>query len=334
MDRRDFLKKGVSAGIAAATLPPGRALALQTAGLPQRVLGKTGVRVSVLVFGGGSHFLGRVGGDEDKVRELILRALGLGINYFDTAAGYTFRPHERLSETYYGRILPPYRDRIFLASKSRERGRDEMLRSVEKSLELLHTDHLDLIQMHSLAELEELDRLERPDGALSALRKLKDEKVVRFIGATGHYNPEVLYQAVERFDLDTLLITLNAAQATHPLSMTPGKPLADFEDKVLPAAVNKGLGVIAMKVVGQGSIIGEGEGKASPEELLRYALSLPVATVNISHTSLPILEQNVAAARAARPMDGEEMAELRARLSPAAPAWAHFLSTHEDGVKA
>jgi hypothetical protein len=113
--------------------------------------------------------------------------------------------------------------------------------------------------------------------------------------------------------------------------MAPDQPLADFEDKVLPAAVNKGLGIIAMKVVGQGSIIGEGEGKASPEELIRYALSLPVAAVNISHTSLPILEQNVAAARQARSMSLGEMAALRARLSSAAPAWARFLRTHEDG---
>jgi aryl-alcohol dehydrogenase-like predicted oxidoreductase len=325
MDRRDFLKTAVGASLAAAALP--RQLA-GAAGLPERTLGKTGAKVSVLTFGGGSHFLGRVNGEEAVVEKLIHRALELGINYFDTAAGYTFRPHERLSETYYGRILPPYRDEIFLATKAQDRDRDGLLRSVDKSLELLHTDHLDLIQMHSLQSLEELDRIEAPDGALSALRKLKDEKVVRFIGATGHYNPEVLFQAVERFDLDTLLVSLNAAQASHPLSMTPGEPLADFENKVLPAAVKKGMGVIAMKVVAQGTLLGEG--KATPEELIQYALSLPVATVNIGHTSLEILEQNVAAAKSFKPMTGEEMAELRTRLSPLAPRWARFLSHHED----
>jgi len=325
MDRRDFFKTTLGAGLAAA-LPR---QVLGAAGLPERTLGNTGARVSVLAFGGGSHFLGRVNGDEAMVEKLIHRALELGINYFDTAASYTFRPHERLSETYYGRILPPYRDRIFLASKTGERGRDEVLRSVEKSLELLHTDHLDLIQMHSLQSLDELDRIGSPDGALSALGRLKDEKVVRFVGATGHYNPEVLYQAVERFDLDTLLVSLNAAQASHPLSMTPGEPLADFEAKVLPAAVKKGLGVIAMKVVGQGSLLGEG--KATAEELIRYALSLPITTIDISHTSLEILEQNVAAARRFAPMTGDEMAALRLHLSGAAPQWARFLRHHQDG---
>ncbi len=310
MERRDFLKTALGAGLAAAV--PGFSGAAGE--LPKRALGKTGARISVLAFGGGSHFLGRVNGDENTVTQLILRALELGIDYFDTAASYTFRPHERLSETYYGRILPPYRNRIFLASKSGERTADGIRRSVEKSLELLHTDHLDLIQMHGLQTLEELDQIARSDGAWPALLRLKQEKAVRFIGATGHYNPEVLHEAVRRFELDTLLVSLNAAQASHPLSMTPGQPLAEFEKKVLPAAVKKGVGVIAMKVMGQGTIVGKGEAKASPEELIRYALSLPVTALSISHTSLPILEQNVAAARNFQPMDDREMAGLKSRL--------------------
>jgi len=328
MDRRDFLKTAVGASVAAAALPTA---AKSAAGLPTRTLGKTGAAVSVLTFGGGSHFLGRVKGDEATVEKLILRAVELGINYFDTAASYTFRPHERLSETYYGRILPPYRSSIFLASKSGDRSGEAIRRSVEKSLGLLRTDHLDLIQMHSLQTPEELDQIARPDGAWPALLRLKQEKVVRFVGATGHYDPAVLLEAIRRFELDTLLVSLNAAHASHPLSMTPGQPQGDFEAKVLPAAVEKGMGIIAMKVMGQGSIVGEGKGKASPEELIRYVLSLPVATADVSHTSLPILEQNVAAARSFRPMGEDEMARLRARLSGAAPAGARCLQDHEDG---
>ena len=327
--RRDFLKTTVGAGVTAAVASAGTA---QTSVLPRRELGLTGVQVSVLAFGGGSHFLRGVGGSEEKVTELIHRALDLGINYFDTAAGYTFRPHERVSETYYGRILAPHRDRIFLASKAQDRDRDGILRSVDKSLELLQTDHLDLIQMHSLSKIDDLDRVERPDGALAALRELRDQKVVRFFGATGHYNPKVLLEAVRRFDIDTLLISLNAAQAVHPLSMTPGEPLAAFENEVLPAAVEKGIGVIAMKVMGQATIVGNGEGQTTPEELIRYDLSLPIASCDIGHTSLPILEQNVAAAKSFTPMSSGEMAALRSRLAPSAPAWARFLDGHEDGV--
>jgi aryl-alcohol dehydrogenase-like predicted oxidoreductase len=324
MDRRNFLKTAVA--VAASS----RLGSAQEA-LPLRELGRTGVRVSVLAFGGGSHFLSRVSGDEKKVEGLIHRALELGINYFDTAAGYTFRPHQRLSETYYGRILAPIRDRIFLATKAQDRDREGMLRSVEKSLELLKTDHLDLIQMHSLSSLDELDRLEQPDGALKALRELREQKVVRFFGATGHYNPQVLLQAVRRFDMDTLLISLNGAQASHPLSMTPDEPLAAFEEEVLPEAVERGIGVVGMKVMGQQNLVGDGAGKASAKELIRYVLSLPVAACDIAHTSVEILEQNVAAARSFTPMSGAEMASLRSRLSPSAAAWARFLGNHRDG---
>lgn len=327
MDRRDFLKSTVGASVAVVAPP----FKTSTGDLPTRVLGKTGVRVSVLAFGGGSHFLRSVNGDEETVAKLILRAIDLGINYFDTAASYTFKSYQRLSETYFGRILPAYRSKVFLASKSSERAGDSLRRSVEKSLELLHTDYLDLIQIHSLKTFDELDRIAKPDGAWPALLQLKKEGMVRFVGATGHYDPEVLYQAVQRFELDTLLVSLNAAQSTHPLSMTPAQPLAEFEDKVLPAANKKNVGVIAMKIMGQGSIVGKGEGKASPDELIRYALSLPVATIEISHTSLPILEQNVTMAKSVRPMIEVEMANLRLRLSGEAARWAHFLQNHQDG---
>jgi len=310
MDRRDFIKSAIGAGLAATT----PSLSGSPSELPMRALGKTGVQVSVLAFGGGSHFLGRVNGDEKVVARLILRALELGINYFDTAAAYTFKPQERLSETYYGRILQPYRDRIFLASKSGERSGDGVRRSVEKSLKLLRTDHLDLIQMHGLQTLEELDQIAKPDGAWPALQRLKEEKAVRFVGATGHYDPEVLLEALRRFELDTLLVSLNAALASHPLSMTPGRPLAGFEGKLLPAALAKGVGVIAMKIMGQGSIVGNGEGRAASEDLIRYALSLPVGALSISHTSLSMLEQNVSAARNFRAMSESEMAALRLKL--------------------
>ncbi len=184
--------------------------------------------------------------------------------------------------------------------------------------------------MHGLQTLDELDRVSAADGALPALRRLKEEKVVRFIGATGHYDPQVLRQAVERFELDTLLMSLNAAQSAHPLSMSPDRPLAGFEKEVLPAARRKGVAVIAMKVMGQGNLVGGGDNRADPGQLLRYALSLPVASVEIAHTSLEILEANVAVARNFRAMDAAEMAALRLRLRGALPAWARFLRNHDD----
>lgn len=313
MNRREFLTRTATAALAVGAARRGDA---GQAGrdLPRRMLGKTGVQVSALTFGGGSHFLSRVGGDRPTVEKLIHRALELGITSFDTAATYTFPPHQRLSETYYGEILGPRRKDIFLSTKARERDRDGILRSVEISLRLLRTDHIDLLQMHSLQQLTELDAIGAPNGALAALRRLQGEGVIRFIGITGHYDPAVLVEAVRRFDVDTILMSLNAAQASHPLSMTPDRPLAGFETDVLPAAVAKKMGVVAMKVLGQGNLL-TAPARATPQELIRYALSLPVDSVEISHTSLPILEENVAAARNFQPMDAAEMGELRRRLA-------------------
>lgn len=310
VDRRHFLET-VGGGLTAA-LGSQLVTGAEPGPLPRRPLGKTGVDVSAMTFGGGSHFLSRINGDEARAEQLLLRALALGITSFDTAASYTFRPHERLSERIFGRVLSPYRSRTFLSTKTQARDGDGVLRSVETSLKLLRTDHLDLMQMHSLQTLDELDEIER--GALPALRKLKDQKVVRFIGATGHYDPAVLKAAVERFDIDTLLMSLNASHAAHPLSMDPGKPIRGFETEVLPAARRKGVAVIAMKVMGQNTLVGDGPGEARAGELIRYALSLPVASVEIAHTSLEMLEANVAAARGFRAMTGDEMAALRERL--------------------
>ena len=313
VDRRQFLET-MGGGLTAALVSP--VAAAQSASLPRRPLGKTGIDVSSLTFGGGSHFLSRIGGDEAQAEQLLLRALELGVTSFDTAASYTVRGQERLSERIYGRVLSPHRAKIFLSTKTQARDRDGALRSVETSLKLLKTDHLDLVQMHSLQRLDELREIET--GVLAAFRKLKDEKVARLIGATGHYDPAVLKQAVERFDLDTLLMSLNAAAASHPLSMSPGQPIEGFEKDVLPAAQKKGVAVIAMKVMGQGTIVGDGGGRARAEELIRYALSLPVSSAEIAHTNLEILDANVTAARNFRPMAGDEMAALRGRLQGSA----------------
>jgi aryl-alcohol dehydrogenase-like predicted oxidoreductase len=328
MNRREFLTR--TASVALAIGAPSRVTGGRSrSDLPRRLLGRTGVEVSTLVFGGGSHFLSRVGGDRAKVETLIHRALELGITSFDTAAAYTFPPHQRLSETYYGEILGPYRKDIFLSTKARERDRDGILRSVETSLRLLRTDRIDLLQMHGLQGLEELDAIGAASGALGALKRLQEQKVIRFVGITGHYDPEVLLEAVRRFDVDTILLSLNAAQAAHPLSMAPDHPLAGFEKDVLPAATSKKMGVVAMKVMGQGTLVGD-RARATPQALIRYALSLPVASVEISHTSLSILEQNVAAARSFQPMDEAEMDGQRQLLADAAPRWASFLRHHED----
>jgi aryl-alcohol dehydrogenase-like predicted oxidoreductase len=149
-------------------------------GMPRRDLGKTGVRVSLLGFGGGSRFL--VAG-EDEAARMLERAVEAGVTYFDTAASYG---RDRASERRYGAVLSRHRGKIFLATKTEQRTYDGALRSVEESLRLLKTDRLDLIQMHDVGPADDPAAWEKPTGALTALRKLQAQKVVRFIGFTGH----------------------------------------------------------------------------------------------------------------------------------------------------
>jgi len=140
--------------------------------------------VSCIGFGSGTRFCSI--DNEDAAQALLEKAFDFGINYFDTAGSYTRRPIERLSEKRLGEFLKTRRKEIFLATKIDPRDRDGALRSVETSLKFLQTDYVDLIQIHSLNNLDDLDRIGASNGVLSAVQQLKEQKVARFIGITGH----------------------------------------------------------------------------------------------------------------------------------------------------
>ncbi|MBW3622492.1 MAG: aldo/keto reductase, partial [Armatimonadetes bacterium] len=181
--RREFLKRAAAApatlGIASLAASDAEA-AEQRREMPMRNLGKTGVKVSALGFGGGSIFLQA---SEEQAAAMLEQAFAAGITYFDTAADYG---SDRQSEKRYGKVLPRFRKQIFLATKTANRTYDGAMRSVEESLKALNTDRLDLIQMHDVGPSDDPTKWERPDGALTALRKLQEQKVVRFVGFTGH----------------------------------------------------------------------------------------------------------------------------------------------------
>lgn len=280
-------------------------------GLPTRVLGRTGRRVSILAMGCGSRFL--MYKDEDKALEALKRALDLGITYLDTAYSYG----RGLSEERVGKVMPARRKEVFLATKVPDRKGDEALRTIEGSLKRLRVDQVDLIHIHSLTGNDDLTAIEAKDGVLQALYKLRDQKVTRFIGITSHTDPEVLRTALERHDFDCTQMALNAAL----VGMTSGRGgmvvnrdmKVSFEGVALPVAVRKNLGVIAMKVFAQEALVGQ----APAEKLLAYALSLPVAAAVVGMPRLELIEQNVALARAFRPLPPEEMRSLSERLAGA-----------------
>ncbi len=325
--RREFLKATAAAVVMGAGEKTFAAVARS---LPKRRLGKTGEMVSSIGFGSGARFCSIE--SEDAAQALLERAFNLGISYFDTAGSYTRRGIERLSEKRLGEFSKSRRKEIFLATKIDPRERDGALRSVELSLKFLQTDYIDLIQIHSLSNLDDLDRIGASNGVLSAIQQLKREKVARFIGITGHNDGVAMTEALRRHDFDTVLMALNAAQSANPIAQRKMEPIPAFEQSALPVALQKNMGILSMKVMGQGMLVGTGAGRASPAELLQFNLSQPVACVVIGCEQMAPLEQNVQAALNFTPISESDREKLKEKVAPSRSAWQNFLRTHEDSV--
>jgi uncharacterized protein len=315
VSRREFLEKSGKAvgavaaipALLAAAPPPEAAVAI-----PRRTLGRTGVSVSILAMGCGSRFLAF---PAEQAVAVLEKAVGLGINYLDTAADYG----KGESETRVGRFLAVRRRDVFVATKvpPGSRTRDAALKEVEASLKRLQTDHVDLLHLHGLGDEADLAKIEAADGALKALYELRDQKVARFVGMTSHADGAVLAKAIGRHDLDCVQMAMNPARALR------------FEELALPAANKKNLGVILMKVTGQDKLLGAG--KADAASLLRYAWSLPISTAVCGMPKLEFLEANVAAARAhTAPFSPADMDRLRQQYAVQTSAMAIFFSGHRD----
>lgn len=171
--------------------------------IPTRPLGKTGQAVTLFALGGEGVL--RTTGRVTEAVAVIHRALDLGVNYCDTAPAYSS------SMDYYGAALGERRTDIFLASKTADRTRDGSLRVLDDSLRRLRTDHLDLWQLHDLRTISDLDTIFSKQGAIHALVQARDAGRVRFLGLTGHHDPEILLEAMRRFEFDTVLMAVNVA---------------------------------------------------------------------------------------------------------------------------
>ena len=314
--RREFLEtSGLAAGAVAAMPALPRALpadATVTTKLPHRTLGRTGASVSILAMGCGSRFLMY---PADQATAVLEKAVGLGIDYLDTAFSYG----DGESEIRLGRFLATRRKDVFLATKipTRSRTRDAALKEVEGSLKRLQTDHLDLLHLHSLGNDADLAKIEAPDGAIKALYELRDQKVTRFIGMTSHTDGAVMAKAIERNDLDCVQMAMNPARASR------------FEELALPAANKKNLGVILMKVTGQEKLLVDGG--ADTASLLRYAWSLPITAAVCGMPKLEFLEANVATARAfSSPLSPSEIEALRKKLAGRQVVLEQFFAHHHD----
>ena len=268
--------------------------------IPERVLGRTGVRVPIFGLGGaGQTPLSWDGGERDAVA-IIERALELGIRYFDTAASYG------PSEDYLGKVLPPHRSKLFLASKTDVRDRDGAWRELERSLKRLKTDSLDLWQLHHVSFAQELDTIFSAKGAIKALEEAMQQKLVRFTGIAGHHDPNVIAEALRRYPFHTTLIPVNAADKHHPQPFIPA---------VLPVAQQQKVGVIAMKVPAYGRLFKPG-GLEGMHQALGYTLSQPgVQCCVIAAETVAQLEQNVNTARAFQPLSAQALAAIEQRTA-------------------
>jgi aryl-alcohol dehydrogenase-like predicted oxidoreductase len=320
ISRRTFLE--ISATAAAAN-PLLSAEVDKKTGMPTRILGKTGARVSILAFGCGSRFLAYK--EDDKALEALNRGLDLGINYVDTAYSYG----NGKSEERVGQVMKTRRKGIWLTTKIGERNGDAALRILEGSMKRLQTDQVDLIHIHSLTDEADLAKVEAKDGVLNALRKLRDQKVTRFIGITSHTDPAVLAKALEQNDFDCTQMALNAAKVgmrNGQGGMVPNPMPDSFEALALPVANRKKMGVIAMKVFGQEALVG----KAPVDKLIAYALSLPVTAAVLGMPKPEFIDENVRVAKAFRALPASEMRRLSSELSIHKLALDQFLHGHVD----
>lgn len=290
------LMRALSAGGSAAELSALRAR------MPLRALGKTGHKVSLFSLGGQGAIEWRLRLRPHVARRIIERALDLGVNYIDTAPSYG----NGLSEERIGEVLRTRRNEVFLATKTGDRTYDGTLRLAEQSLKRLRTDRIDLYQLHDIRTHDALGTAFSRDGAVRAMERLRSEGVVRYLGITGHTDPQVLLRGIEEYPFDAILMSLNAGDIHY-------KP---FQKELLQTAVRKEMGIIAMKITARDRLLHEG-GLSSMEDAMGYVMSFPVSSALIGVTDINQLEENARIARDFRgPYSAEQLAAIETLTQP------------------
>jgi predicted aldo/keto reductase-like oxidoreductase len=281
VSRREFLGMAVAAGVAGAAGVTGAenlAWAAETkSGIAYRTLGKTGEKVSMMGLGG--YHIG-MQKDEKESIQIIRSAVDNGINFLDNCWDYNGGE----SEVRMGKALRDgYRQRVFLMTKLDGHDKTTAAKQIDESLSRLQTDHIDLMQFHEVIRFEDPDKIFAPGGSLEAALEAKKAGKIRYIGFTGHKNPDIHLKMLEtadkhNFHFDTVQMPLNVMDAHYN----------SFGKKVLPVLVKKQIGVLGMKPMGSGIIL---QSKVvQPVECLHYAMNLPTSVVITGCDSMAILE--------------------------------------------
>lgn len=320
LSRRKFLKGSLAAGVAARVGTA--AWAAGGGGVPLRVLGRTGEKVSMVGLGGAHIGYQWLEGSSIKI---IRTALDSGINFLDNCWDY----NGGASEERMGKALRDgYREKAFLMSKIDGRNKATAAAQIDESLQRLQTGHVDLMQFHEIIRMEDPDRIFAAGGALEAMVAAQKAGKVRYIGFTGHKSPEIHLKMLATADahgfrFDTVQMPLNAMDAHYD----------SFAAKVVPEAVKRGMGILGMKPMGGGVILKSKT--VSPVECLQYAMNLPTSVVITGCDSISVLQQALDTARGFKPLSGDEVAAILAKTSPVAQGGEFELyksSTHFDGT--
>ncbi len=251
----------------------------------------------------------RTEGRREAALAMLSAAWDSGIRYYDTAPAYA--GSERYLGLFFGQH-PGRKAEVFQTSKSASRDADGASGDLARTLTVLGRETLDLWQIHDVRDWNDIRRIEGPVGALQAFREARETGVVRGIGVTGHHDPAVLLHAVTSWDVDTVLLPVNPVEAI----------LGGFSDRVIPAARDRGIGVIGMKVLGAGTYISP-EAGITAELLIRFALAQDIDLVIVG-CSTPDEARLLARLGAAEPMDEEEQARIVERVRPAARRLAYY----------
>jgi len=316
--RRNFLKK--SAALTAYGLLHRWASAMPSSDrlgdvLPMRRIIRNGEKTTTFCLGG--WHMGE--GEPALAEQMVEKAIELGIRFFDTARGY----QRGGSEEYLGRFLTPkYREDVFLMTKSFSRTGEKASKDLEDSLAALKTDQLDLWQMHTVFTKEDVDQ-RLNDGVLDVFLEAKANGKARYIGYTGHASPHVNLYMLEELEkrgleLDTCQMPLNVCDPSFE----------SFQNVVLPLLLEREYGVIAMKTMAGGSMMGKridttpkeiatedipdmvGETDITLAELHQYVYTLPVSSLVSGCLTLEELEQNVNVLQQLKKLSEDDVARL------------------------
>ena len=327
ISRRSF---SVAAGALAAGLTP---VFGASPAIARRPFGKHGFDVPMVGLGGGGRFFEAVPNDEAG-GELVRQVIDHGIEFIETAANYGPPGDGDRSERRIGIAMKTHRSRVFLETKVDARDYDGAMREIERSLKLFHTDHIDLLLHHAFFTREQVDRALAPDGAEKAIRKMLDQKAIRYRGFSCH-SPELALETIPRLEPHAIQLPINATR------------VPDFEAEVIPLANSKGIAIMAMKTCGHGfftkGALAKGFDSRSltdknpelnrfappadvfeipslpkPNDFLHYALSLPITTAVTGIESIETMNSVVQGAATFRKLSAAEMRSIHDRAQPLA----------------